>query len=97
MLAAPFGGAYGQALTAGAIVEQLEPGDRYTFVAGIVEGLAYARFLEDGRSETPGMACIYRWFYETEATPTQIFQAFEAFPDHTPGAVVAAMAARGCD
>lgn len=82
--------------TAGAVINNMEPAERYVFVAGIVEGLAYARFVADGKEEQPGMACIYTWFYEEDGTADTIFAAFAKFPDHLPGAVTAALAQRRC-
>ena len=81
--------------TAGAVMTEMEQGDRLPFVAGIIEGLAYSRFMQDGR-QTEGMGCIYDWFYGTEGRIMQIYQAFESLPDHLPGAVVAAMVKRDC-
>ncbi len=74
---------------------EMEQSDRFPFVAGIVEGLAYARYVSDGQ-QTEGMGCIYDWFYETEGRIMQVYEAFEAFPDHLPGTVVAALVKRDC-
>lgn len=82
--------------TAGAVVERMDASERYTFIAGIIEGLAYARFVSDGKSEEPGMRCIYTWFYEEDGSANKIVAAFKAFPDHLPGAVTAALAQRRC-
>lgn len=82
--------------TAGVVLEKMSETERYSFVSGIVEGLAFARFRAD--SEQPeGMACIYDWFYADDAVIDNIYQAFAHFKDHTPGAVVAAMITRSCD
>lgn len=82
--------------TAGTVITTMKPEDRYPFISGIVEGLAYARFVADGKTEAPGMACIYRWFYEEDGTVDNIFAAFARFPDHLPGAVVGALITRRC-
>ncbi|MEL6464953.1 MAG: hypothetical protein AAFQ58_08285 [Pseudomonadota bacterium] len=81
-------------LNAGAVVNKMTPEDQYTFVAGIVEGLAHARFASDGH--TDGRSCIYKWFYTEDKTPENIQAAFARFPEHLPGAVVAAMITRRC-
>ena len=81
--------------TAGVVMTEMEQSDRLPFVAGIIEGLAYSRFIKDGQ-QTDGMGCIYDWFYEADARIMQIYQAFESFPEHLPGAVVAAMVEREC-
>ncbi|MCR9089216.1 MAG: hypothetical protein NXH97_21035 [Rhodobacteraceae bacterium] len=83
-------------LSAGVVLTKMDANERYTYVAGIIEGLAYARFVSDGREEQPGMACIYGWFYEEDGAVDQIWAAFERFPDHLPGAVTAALIERRC-
>ncbi|WP_146170129.1 hypothetical protein [Bosea sp. 124] len=84
-----------QTLTAGVVMEKMEAGDRYTYVAGIVEGLAHARFVKDNK-DTQGRACIYTWFYDDKATLPKIYAAFEKYPGTLPGAVVGALAATKC-
>ena len=81
--------------TAGVVVTKMSEGDRYPFIAGIVEGLAYARYKKDGDS-TDGMKCIYDWFYETKSRPQEILDTFKRFTDYTAGAVIAAMAEKEC-
>jgi hypothetical protein len=84
-----------QALTAGVVMEKMEGSDRYTYVAGIIEGLAHARFVKDNK-DTQGRACIYTWFYDDKATLPKIYAAFEKYPGTLPGAVVGALAATKC-
>ena len=81
-------------MTAGLVVEKMSPTQLFTFVAGIVEGLAHAR--SGGRPPSEGRACIYRWFYEGENTMARIEATLAHFGDHMPGAVVAAMAEKRC-
>lgn len=73
----------------------MEGGDRYTYVAGIVEGLAHARFVKDNK-DTKGRACIYGWFYEDKETLPKIYAAFGKYPGALPGAVVGALAFAKC-
>ena len=80
---------------AGVVMTEMSEEERFTFVAGIVEGLAYARYVSDG-NQPEGMACIYDWFYEDSGNIDRLYQAFEAFPEHFPGAVVAAVLNRDC-
>ena len=84
-----------QTMTAGVIMEKMEAGDRYTYVAGIVEGLAHARFIKDNK-DTKGRACIYAWFYDDKATIEKIYEGFQKYPGVLPGAVVGALAAMKC-
>ncbi len=81
--------------TAGTVLKNLADSERYPYVAGVVEGLAYARYQRDGKT-TDGMGCIYDWFYERENTMLDIYAAFAKFPDFTPGAVVAALVQKEC-
>lgn len=70
-------------------------GDRYLYIAGIVEGLAHARFVKDNK-DTKGRSCINEWFYDDKATIQKIYAAFERYPGTLPGAVVGALAATKC-
>lgn len=74
----------------------MERPERHTYVSGIIEGLAYARYVKDGNQSEPGMRCIYEWFYDKDGTLERIYQAFENFRDYTPGAIVAALAEKEC-
>lgn len=73
----------------------MEAAERYTFVAGIVEGLAHARFIKDNKA-TEGRACIYAWFYDDKGTRDKIFEAFARYPNALPGQVIGALAATKC-
>lgn len=70
-------------------------GQQYTYVAGIVEGLAHARFIKDGKN-VEGRDCIHNWFYQDKTTSKKIFEAFERYPASLPGQVVGALAAVKC-
>lgn len=88
--------AQAQDMTAGVIMEKMPSNERYPFVAGIVEGLAYARYARDNK-QVAGMGCIYKWFYGKQDRIQDVYQAFNRFKDHTPGAIVAAMVAKECN
>lgn len=76
--------------TAGVVMEKMDAGDRFMFVAGVIEGLAHARYEADGR-ETAGRSCIYRWFYQDQTAMAQVEEAFARYPDRLPGSVVGAL------
>ena len=82
-------------MTAGVIVEKMGGGDRYLFTAGIVEGLAHARYIKDGR-DTAGRSCIYRWFYDDKTTMDAIDEGYRRYPQLLAGQVVGALAAQKC-
>jgi len=82
-------------MTAGVVMEKMPALERIAFVAGVVEGLAYARYSKDGK-QTAGMSCIYSWFYDKKDRIQDVYQAFNRFKEHMPGAIVAAMVAKEC-
>ena len=86
---------HGQAMTAGVVLDKLSAEERNAYLAGVIEGLAYARYAKDGK-QTDGMACIYQWFYQTDGTRRAIHEAFGKYADYTPGAVLAAMTEKEC-
>lgn len=81
--------------TSGVVLDKMPPGERYTFIAGIIEGLAHARYEADGR-DTVGRSCIYRWFYDDKSAIDHIEQAFARFPNRLPGSVVGALIQMRC-
>ena len=58
---ASFGGA-AQALTADDVLNKMNSDQQTSYIAGVVGGLAYSRFLRD-RPDTTGMSCIQGWYY----------------------------------
>lgn len=81
--------------TAGIVMSKMKPEERYPFIAGVIEGLAYSRFAKDNK-KTEGMGCIYDWFYKDPKTIDVIYAAFGRYPDHLPGAIIGALASRKC-
>ena len=69
--------------------------ERFAFVAGVVEGLAMARYVRDGK-KPDGMKCIYDWFYKEPKTADTVYAAFERYPDYPPGTVVDLLVRRKC-
>jgi len=94
-IALPGAGTAQTTMTAGVVMEKMPQSDRYPFVAGIIEGLAYARYMKDNKQVT-GMGCIYDWFYKKQNRVQDVYQAFNRFKEHMPGAIVAAMVAKEC-
>lgn len=87
--------AAGTHFTAGVVMEKMSAAERYTFVAGIVEGLAMARYKKEGK-KPEGMKCIYNWFYETPDVMRTVSAAFEKFPSYPPGTVVDVLTRSKC-
>ena len=85
-----------QAMTAGVVAEKMTPAQFLDYSAGIVEGLAYARYQADGR-QAAGMTCVYNWFWsDTQKRLDQMLVAFAQFPDYSPAAVVSVMVRKEC-
>lgn len=93
-LLAPIG-ASATEFTAGTVLKEMPARERFAYIAGIVEGLAYVRYQQDGQ-KPKGMKCIYDWFYENDAIMGDIEQMFREFADYPPGAVIAVMTEDRC-
>jgi len=50
------------ALTADDVLNRMNAEQQASYIAGVVGGLAYSRFLRD-RPDTVGMSCINDWYY----------------------------------
>ncbi len=88
-------------MTAETIMREMPVRDRFIYVSGIVEGLAYARLVRDtevqGEADQSGMDCIYRWYFESEGqTHMLIEQAFRQYPEHFPNTLVSVLINREC-
>lgn len=81
--------------TAGVVMQKMDAKERYAFVAGIVEGLAMARYKSDGK-KPEGMKCIYDWFYKNPDTIKTVYTAFEKYPEYPPGTVVDVLTRKSC-
>jgi hypothetical protein len=85
-----------QTMTAGVAAEKMNAEQFHAYIAGIVEGLAYARFQADGK-QPAGMQCIYGWFYDGTSKPIdRVLVAFGQFKDYPPAAVVNVMVKKEC-
>lgn len=81
--------------TAEKVMKGMDAKERYVFLAGVVEGLAVARYMKDGKQKA-GMECIYDWFYEDKKTVDVIYAAFEKYPSYPPGSVMDVLSKRKC-
>ncbi|MEM1149527.1 MAG: hypothetical protein AAGI03_03085 [Pseudomonadota bacterium] len=84
-----------QDLNAGFVVETMSALEQYSYVAGIVEGLATVS-ARGGDQGSLRQMCIYNWFYDEDDSMQNVLAAFAYFPDRLPGAVVQAMIAQRC-
>ena len=85
-----------RAQTAGDVLDKMPAEQQASYIAGVIEGLAYARFLRDRPDET-GMQCIYDWYYGSGAEKWgQIEQWFRRHADKPVGALVHVLTEREC-
>ena len=85
--------------TAGVALEKMQKREFISYVAGIVEGLAYARYRKDnvaGSTDASGMSCIYDWYYGDDSVILTVQDAFKRYPDHFPSNIIAVMIKRKC-
>lgn len=84
------------AQNAGDVLNEMEPREQASYIAGVIEGLAFSRFLNE-RPDTTGMQCIYDWYYqsETDRWPS-IEQWFGRHPDRPVGAMLHVLIGRDC-
>lgn len=93
--------AIAEVMDAGSILEKMEDKERYAYISGIVEGLAYARFRKDtiaaGSKDERGSSCIHNWYYTgTGKTPFSIEATFKKYPDQMPSVIIALMVKKEC-
>ena len=81
--------------TAEKVMKGMDAKDRYVYLAGVVEGLAVARYMKDGKQKV-GMECIYDWFYQDKKTVDVIYAAFEKYPTYPLGSVMDVLSKRKC-
>ena len=87
-------------LTAGVVLEKMPSNEFVVYVAGIVEGLAYARFRKDtvaaGKKVEKGMSCIRNWYHGNDNAILNIESAFRKYKQYAPWIVIAAMVKKEC-
>ncbi|NRA87234.1 MAG: hypothetical protein HRU28_07525 [Rhizobiales bacterium] len=50
-------------ISAGYVLNEMNNDQRISYISGVIEGLAYSRFLREKPNEN-GMNCIYDWFFK---------------------------------
>jgi len=84
------------ALNADAVLNKMTAQEQNAYLAGVVEGLAYARFLQDNPSIT-GMQCIYEWFYDGDVETSRRIDAWlERHLDKPVGALIYVLVKQEC-
>lgn len=84
------------ALTADDVLNKMNVEERFAYVSGIVDGLAYARWLRDKPSDV-GMQCIYGWYYAEDIGVRRTIQAwFERHVDKPVDALMYVLIKKEC-
>lgn len=84
-----------QQFDADKVMNKMSNAERMGYLAGVVEGLAIARYNKDGK-KSDGMNCIYSWFYEDKTTLPDIFVAFDKYPTYPPGSIMDVLVRQKC-
>lgn len=83
-----------QPMTAKSLSEKMSAGEYTAYVFGMVEGLAYARYIKDGK-KPEGRSCIRGWLKEKD-TAQKIDAAFRRYPDSSPADIIGTLVAVKC-
>jgi hypothetical protein len=81
--------------TAAKVMNEMKPDERAAYFAGVVEGLAIARYMKDGK-QNAGMNCIYSWYYDDKQTLRLIHDAFDKYPSYPPGSIMDVLVRQKC-
>ena len=77
-------------------MNKMSPEHRVGYIDGVVEGLAYSRWLKDRPSEK-GMRCIYSWYHNGKKERWQtIFAWLKRHPDKPVGALLYVLIKKEC-
>ncbi|MBI1290184.1 hypothetical protein GC173_02925 [bacterium] len=87
--------------TARMVVEEMPVRERTSYIAGVVDGLAYARFRKDtltkGEKDESGMKCILEWFRADSLAKLQRIEAtFKKYGDEYPPILLTLMVKKEC-
>lgn len=85
------------ALTADDVLNNMTQEQGTSYVNGVVEGLATARWYQD-RPNDSGMNCIYDWYYQQPISDSwkQVLTWLERHPDKEVGALMYVLLNQKC-
>ena len=89
------GTAAADAFTAEKVMKSMTSDERSGYFAGVIEGLAIARYNKDGKKKD-GMECIYDWYYKDKTSIRTLYEAFDRYPAYPPGSIIDVLAKRKC-
>lgn len=84
-------------LNADAVINKMNAEQRFSYVAGVIEGLSYARYVKDAPNEA-GMKCIRDWFYKDNSKLwlETLFPVFKKHNDKSVGVIVYVLTKKEC-
>ena len=90
-------GQQGVALSAQEVLDNMSAEQHTAYVSGVVNGLAYARWLAEDRDDS-GMLCIYDWYYKTDQRErfNERMDWFERHPDQQVSVLMYALIREYC-
>ena len=89
------GAAQAQQLNAGFVLNKMSSKESGAYISGIIEGLAYSRYLRDKPSET-GMQCIYDWYYGGNGQGKAIWPLLKRHEDKPVGVLLQVLIKKQC-
>ncbi len=99
LFGAVFGGidaqpARAQNLDAGFVLNKMTSDQQVSYVAGVVEGLAFSRWQRD-KPDSSGLRCIHAWYGKKDKW-SKIEQWFGRHPNKQPGALLYILIKQDC-
>lgn len=84
-------------INADVVMNKMNSDQRVSYVSGVIEGLAYARFVRDKPDET-GMKCIYDWYYadNDKRWKETLFPVFDRHKDKPVGVILHVLTKKAC-
>ena len=84
------------AQTAGDVMTKMSVEQRLSYIAGVLEGLAFARWIKD-KPDKAGMKCIYDWYYrDAKKVHTGVTAWLSRHPDKLVGGLMYVLIKREC-
>ncbi|MEM8541608.1 MAG: hypothetical protein AAGF25_11705 [Pseudomonadota bacterium] len=81
---------------AGFVMSEMPTKQRFAFVNGVLQGLAYARFRKD-RPDEKGMTCIQQWLFSKKSDRWKTVEdAFNKYQDKPPAVLLHLLAKKEC-
>jgi hypothetical protein len=89
---------YSKTINAGFVMNKMNVDQQVSYIAGVIEGLAFSRYLRD-KPNQKSMKCVYGWYAENTGGP-QKWKKMEAWlakhPDKPVGVLLYVLIKRKC-